>query len=920
MARSIAQRTLRDFLQETEDAISSGRIDAALANCQTILASFPESLEAQRLLGEVYLAQGHLQEALHAFDWVLTNDPENVVAYCNRAMVSERMSDIDTALDCYQQAYELSRGNGQIRQEFTQLSAKVGQQGFVFSRAGLARLYMRGDLLSQAIQEWEAVLTATPERLDARTGLLETYWREGSLDKVEELATHILRDVSGCLKALVLLAHVTAPKDMARAQTLLRQGEALDPDLVMAQELFADILAHYPNDPFLRLLKKAPSVVNASPAPNMSPQATSGPSTSFSSPSGQLPMAGVDTLGSSGIRPQWEIGQDFSGGQPQWEIGQGSGNSAAFLPPFSDGQLQQNNSFPGTMGQTPINSDASQGDRRPGTASGFEPSDQAVHLSSDLTPMTGSWTMQDVSLSSAPSREAQPEPWEMLQDALHNLPSVPSEESQPSEPWEMLQDALHNMSSSGVRSLDQEQGEPQHWENQSAVSYLGGREESWQSQSRDTFAEPGPGSNDSWVSPSGSYGTEGSDWALPTQENTPPSWLSMLTQADHKEMTAPIPPVNDTSSAPRQPEEVLAAPPQEPVTHQPATSLPSSSQREELQPASSADDEDFAFSVDGDDEEESGFGPAWLKSLGATILDEEEASQPEQSVPSLSPLSIEPSKPEQPAAYASPNAFEAALQEQPVAYDPWKISKPEVQSSAYDPWRASVSEPQKQPVAHEAQKISDLQEQVKISEPQPEPVSSSSAKVEQDLVATLEELEQHLYAKGFVAMEPKSLSAIAQAEETKSTNTVTPLSVQRTSQPVQETSQKQPLPSALAELGMMFHQSDGETSPPVSATALTPDAADFPAEPLWLQTLRSVPVSESGEFAASPAFRTPIVSRPIPPVNISQELPNTPQVHMEAVSGLIFEPTPTSVSSSAVSKEARSNEWSGHSYSCQSVP
>ncbi|HEX3639798.1 MAG TPA: hypothetical protein VHV10_00765, partial [Ktedonobacteraceae bacterium] len=382
------------------------------------------------------------------------------------------------------------------------------------------------------------------------------------------------------------------------------------------------------------------------------------------------------------------------------------------------------------------------------------------------------------------------------------------------------------------------------------------------------------------------------------------------TQADRKEMTAPIPPVEYTSSAPSQLEEVPASPPQEPVTHQPATSLPSSSRPEELQSVSSTDSEDFAFSV-GDEEEESGFGPAWLKSLGATILDEEEASHLEQSAPSLSPLSTDSGKLEQPAAYASQNAFEAALQEQPVAYDPWKISEPEVQSSAYDPWRTSVSEPQKQPVAHEAQKISDLQEQIKVSEPQP--VSSSSAQVEQDLVATLEELEHQLYAKGFVAMEPNSLSAIAQVQEAKSTNTVTPLSTQQTSQPVQETSQKQPLPSALAELGMMFHESDGETSPPVSAAALTPDAADFPAEPLWLQTLRSAPASESDESAASPAFRTPIVSRSVSPVNISQELPNTPQVHMEAMSGLIFEPTPTSASSSAVSKESEAtNGQSAH--------
>src|SRR5881227_1747302 len=219
----MTQTTLRDYLQITEDAISSGRISDALSNCQHILTHFPEILEAQRLLGEVYLAQSQLEEAQQAFDWVLTNDPENVVTYCSRALISEHMSDYDTALDCYQQAYELSRGNSQIRQEFNQLSAKVGQQGFIFSRAGLSRLYMRGDLLPQAIQEWETVLTMTPDRLDARTGLLEAYWREGSYDRVEQLARQILDDVPGCLKALLLLAHVTFAQDALKAQELLQR-------------------------------------------------------------------------------------------------------------------------------------------------------------------------------------------------------------------------------------------------------------------------------------------------------------------------------------------------------------------------------------------------------------------------------------------------------------------------------------------------------------------------------------------------------------------------------------------------------------------------------------------------------------------------------------------------------------------------
>jgi tetratricopeptide (TPR) repeat protein len=256
----MAQITLRDYVQETEDAISAGRLDNALARCQQLLARFPDFLEAQRLIGEVYLAQGKMEEARQAFDWVLTNDPENALAYCDRALISERVSDFDTALDCYQQAYELSRGNSQIRSEFNRLSSRVGQQGFIFSRAGLARLYMRGDLLAQAIQEWEFVLASTPERLDARLGLLETYWRDGLYDRTEQLARQILNEVPGCLKARLLLAYVVSTRDMEQATTILQQARAWDPDLLMAQELFTEGTA---SEQFIRLVKQAPITFEA---------------------------------------------------------------------------------------------------------------------------------------------------------------------------------------------------------------------------------------------------------------------------------------------------------------------------------------------------------------------------------------------------------------------------------------------------------------------------------------------------------------------------------------------------------------------------------------------------------------------------------------------------------------------------------
>jgi len=301
----MTQTTLREYLRTTEDAISSGRIEEAMTNCQNILTYFPEALEAQRLLGEVYLAQGQLEEAKQTFEWLLTNDPENVIVYCDRALISERSSDIDTALDCYQQAYELSRGNANIRQEFNQLSARAGQQEFMFSRAGLARLYMRGDLLTQAIQEWDAVLSISPDRLDARLGLMETYWREGMYEKAEAIATQLLEEIPTCLKALLYLAHITSISNIQRAREFLQRAEALDPELTMAQETFADLAARQPGDPFLQLLKREPILLEegrplnfaASAQPAPTPVA---PTPTPAAPTPQVPASPYDNWETQG--------------------------------------------------------------------------------------------------------------------------------------------------------------------------------------------------------------------------------------------------------------------------------------------------------------------------------------------------------------------------------------------------------------------------------------------------------------------------------------------------------------------------------------------------------------------------------------------------------------------------------------------
>ena len=72
---------------------------------------------------------------------------------------------------------------------------------------------------------------------------------EGLYDQVEQLAKQILEDIPSCLKALLLLGHVTSVYNIEQARELLQRAEALDPEMVMANDLFNDLVASQPKDP-----------------------------------------------------------------------------------------------------------------------------------------------------------------------------------------------------------------------------------------------------------------------------------------------------------------------------------------------------------------------------------------------------------------------------------------------------------------------------------------------------------------------------------------------------------------------------------------------------------------------------------------------------------------------------------------------
>ncbi|HEX5440908.1 MAG TPA: tetratricopeptide repeat protein [Ktedonobacterales bacterium] len=248
--------TLTERLRRVEAEIAAGHPEQALAYCQDLQAAYPRALRVQRVLGEIYLALHRPREALAALDRTLAGDPEDVRACCARALVHQMHGDDTAALAWYRRACDLRPDDQSLRLTYRDLAHRLREPSYRPSRAGLARLYLRGDLFAHAIREWEQLVNESPDMLDAQVGLAETLWLAGHTRVAEERCLRILANAPSCVKAmLILMALSLADGDMDSARAHLQRTLQLDPDMSIAQVFFADALAS--GDPVLIPLLRA---------------------------------------------------------------------------------------------------------------------------------------------------------------------------------------------------------------------------------------------------------------------------------------------------------------------------------------------------------------------------------------------------------------------------------------------------------------------------------------------------------------------------------------------------------------------------------------------------------------------------------------------------------------------------------------
>jgi tetratricopeptide (TPR) repeat protein len=262
----MAQVLLRDYLDEMRAHLREGQYADVIGLGQHILRYYPKYVEIYRLLAEASLETDDLAAAADLFQRVRSADPENIVALVGLSIVHELRKELEEAIWHLERAFEIQPANAELRKELLRLYAAfegAPRSRLKLTSGGLARLYARQGLYSQAIQEFRAVLRRDPTRADAQVALAEVLYRVGRKQEAAEVAQSLLEQFPYCLKANLLLGALWSENGVPEAELLLRRAQSLDPEHTVARGLVPD---HWDDAPPPKLPAMSEEAAAAAPA------------------------------------------------------------------------------------------------------------------------------------------------------------------------------------------------------------------------------------------------------------------------------------------------------------------------------------------------------------------------------------------------------------------------------------------------------------------------------------------------------------------------------------------------------------------------------------------------------------------------------------------------------------------------------
>ncbi|TET52449.1 MAG: tetratricopeptide repeat protein [Anaerolineales bacterium] len=232
---------LREYSGQIAEAIDNGRYATAVSNAKHVLAQYPKCLSIYRLTARAALEAGQYEFAIDLLRRVLSGNPEDVAAWAGISEVYDRRGELDAAIFCLHRAVELTAGSGPVETELRGLYGKrdgAEPKKVTLTPATLARVYLKGGLLSRAIGQFRDLQSEAPERDDLSLGLAEALWRNDERVEAAQVCLDVLERLPYCLKANLILGEMWTSGGREGGVTYLHRAEALDPENAMAQVLF----------------------------------------------------------------------------------------------------------------------------------------------------------------------------------------------------------------------------------------------------------------------------------------------------------------------------------------------------------------------------------------------------------------------------------------------------------------------------------------------------------------------------------------------------------------------------------------------------------------------------------------------------------------------------------------------------------
>lgn len=232
--------SLQSAYELMRQAVSSGEHEKVAGIALHVLQYFPYNLKAKLYLGEAYIAAGRLSDASEILQEVCASDPENVVAQVGLSGIAERQNQLTQAISHLEQAIEMRPDMADLRTRLVNLYRRSARSDVYLqlSRVGLARLFVRGRMYEQAIDEFRQLVEVQPQRVDIAVALIEALWRYGDEGEAVKRSEDLLAVHPTTLKANLIVAQYYTGRNSEKSEAHWQAAEAYDPLYETATELF----------------------------------------------------------------------------------------------------------------------------------------------------------------------------------------------------------------------------------------------------------------------------------------------------------------------------------------------------------------------------------------------------------------------------------------------------------------------------------------------------------------------------------------------------------------------------------------------------------------------------------------------------------------------------------------------------------